>query len=113
MLETTDASFGRCLGRLRNIPYDSPGPWNFPAFIHKSSESDECFDFNLEAQLATTTGGKVVNVCTYHPLGPYWRDLFCDTMDTIGEKTNTTQTFCDDFHWYRKAELADDYDAWS
>jgi len=104
LLELGEASFGRCLGKSPNIPYEaSDGPWNFPAFIHRSSLKNECFDFNLDAQL-TTLDGKVVNFCTYHPVGPYWRDTFCNALDRIDIKTNDTQAYCDDFRWYRRSE---------
>lgn len=113
LLDTTVASFGRCLGKLPNVRYSSPGPWNVPAFVHKSSVSNECFDFDVDAQMATIDG-KVVNICTYHPLGPYWRDAFCDAMDIAGARTNETDAYCDDVRWSQASDMISDvYNAWS
>lgn len=100
-LDAVDASYGKCIGRMPSIPYDSPGPWNVPAFVHRSSLHNECFYFDIASQKAEMNG-KVVNMCNYHPLGPYWRDMFCDALKTIEAKTNDTEVFCDDYHWYTK-----------
>mmetsp|Transcript_86238 Transcript_86238/g.239108 ORF Transcript_86238/g.239108 Transcript_86238/m.239108 type:complete len:431 (+) Transcript_86238:108-1400(+) len=102
LLDVADASYGKCLGRLPNIPYESPGPWNIPAFVHKSSWNNVCFYFDMDRQQADIHG-QVVNICNFHPLGPFWRDLFCDAVKTIGAKTNATEVFCDDYLWYKKA----------
>lgn len=101
LLDVGDASSGHCLGRTPSIPYESLGPWSVPAFVHKSSRESECFYFDLDKQKAVLNG-KVVNICNYHPLGPFWRSLFCDAVKIIGARTNATEVFCDDYHWYLK-----------
>jgi len=102
LLSTSDASFGRCLGQTPGLPYPSPGQWDTPAFVHKSSDGNECFDFDMAKQLKSINGIEV-NICQYHPLGPYWRDLFCDAIRTVGVMDDTIVRFCNDFHWYRLA----------
>jgi len=101
LLDSADAAYGKCLGSTPNIPYHSPGSWNMPAFVHKSAVRNECFYFDLAKQQVVLNGEKV-NICTYHPLGAFWREMFCDAVKTMGVKTNTTEVFCDDYRWYMK-----------
>mmetsp|Transcript_22596 Transcript_22596/g.65105 ORF Transcript_22596/g.65105 Transcript_22596/m.65105 type:complete len:448 (-) Transcript_22596:93-1436(-) len=101
LLDVADASYGKCLGRTPNIPYESPGPWNVPAFVHRSSWNNACFFPDLGEQQAMLNGA-MVNICNYHPLGSFWRDLFCDAAKKVGVKVNLTEVFCDDYRWYGK-----------
>mmetsp|Transcript_50143 Transcript_50143/g.160461 ORF Transcript_50143/g.160461 Transcript_50143/m.160461 type:complete len:417 (-) Transcript_50143:195-1445(-) len=102
LLGVSEASFGKCLGQTPKLKLHSGGPWNIPSFIHKSSEYNECFEFNMAKQLRKING-TTVNICHYHPLGPHWRRLFCDAVEFIGVKTNHTDQFCDDLLYYRLA----------
>jgi len=96
-----DAAFGKCLGMIPNLFNETPGEiWNLPAFVHKSSVHDECFQFLIAKQLREIDG-KLVNICHYHPLGQYWRNMFCEGMNILKTKTPITDAFCDDFLWYR------------
>lgn len=101
LLDGTDAADGNCLGRMPGVPYSSPGPWNLPAFVHRSSWRNECFDFDVGRQKVTRQG-KIVNICHFHPLGSYWRDMFCDALRITKTGTNNTDVFCDDYYWHSK-----------
>mmetsp|Transcript_102481 Transcript_102481/g.330660 ORF Transcript_102481/g.330660 Transcript_102481/m.330660 type:complete len:421 (-) Transcript_102481:344-1606(-) len=101
LLGTGEASFGKCLGSTPGIPYESLGPWNVPAFVHRSSWNNVCFFCDLDAQ-QSLLDGQIVNICNYHPLGSFWRDLFCSAIQTMRVKTNQTEVFCDDYRWYTK-----------
>jgi len=113
-LSDADASFGRCLGKFKS-PYTNPdgsqvgGVWSVPAFVHKSGgwkdENDEysnvCFSHVLSRQVyAVKSTGRKVNVCHYHPLGSYWRDLFCEATARIGVSIPEATAFCNDICWY-------------
>jgi len=100
LLSTADASFGKCVGHTPGIPYHSFGPWNMPTFIHKSSVYNECFDHNPAIQLKKINGS-TVNICHYHPLGPYWRNLFCEATNIAGVQTQMSAAYCNDARWYR------------
>lgn len=101
LLNFTEAAFGKCLGSIPSLFNQSVGSsWNIPAYVHKSSERNECFNFAVGEQLREVKG-TLVNVCHHHPLGPYWRDNLCDGLRTLGVKTDATDTFCDDLTWYR------------
>jgi len=104
LLPITEAAFGKCLSTIPSLfNHDSStlgSMWELPAYVHKSSTQNECFSFNLGPQLQVVEG-TLVNICHFHPLGRYWRDLFCDALRIIGVETVETATFCDDFHWYR------------
>jgi len=102
LLQTSDASFGKCLGRTPSLAYPSPGPWNIPTFVHKSSIYNECFEFLIGRQIKKINGTPV-NICHYHPLGPHWRNLFCDAIRIVGVQTNATERFCNDAVWYGPA----------
>mmetsp|Transcript_105683 Transcript_105683/g.209984 ORF Transcript_105683/g.209984 Transcript_105683/m.209984 type:complete len:488 (+) Transcript_105683:66-1529(+) len=99
LLSTADASFGKCVGHTPGIPYHSFGPWNMPSFIHKSSIYNECFDHNPAVQLKKINGS-TVNICHYHPLGPYWRNLFCEATNIAGVQTQLSASYCNDVRWY-------------
>lgn len=101
LLDGTDAADGNCLGRMPGVPYSSPGPWNLPAFVHRSSWRNECFDFDVGRQ-KVRRHGKIVNICHFHPLGSYWRDMFCDALRITKTGTNNTEAFCDDYYWHNK-----------
>jgi len=101
LLDGMDAADGICLGRTPGVPYSSPGPWNLPAFVHRSSWRNECFDFDVGRQ-QVKRHGKIVNICHFHPLGSYWRDMFCDALRITKTGTNNTDTFCDDYYWHNK-----------
>merc|ERR1712061_839090 len=47
-----------------------------------------------------SVGSAVVNVCQYHPLGAYWRQLFCDASARIGLQLLELDAFCSDECWY-------------
>jgi len=100
LLSTADASFGKCIGHTPGIPYHSFGPWNMPSFVHKSSVYNECFDHNPAVQLKKINGS-TVNICHYHPLGPYWRNLFCEATNVAGVQTQLSAHYCNDIRWYR------------
>jgi len=101
LLDLQEAAFGKCLGIVPNVLNETPGEtWNMPAFVHKSSVHNECFYFIIAKQLREVDG-RLVNICHYHPLGQYWRDLFCDALRVIGTKNAIADAFCDDFVWYR------------
>merc|ERR1712048_1112175 len=100
LLNLTDAAFGKCLSSIPSILGDNLNlPLTIPAFVHKSSVQNECFSFITAKQLVEIDGS-LVNTCQYHPLGPYWRDLFCEALLIIGSGTNATDVFCDDFLYY-------------
>jgi len=101
LLDGTDAADGSCLGRMPGVPYSSPGPWNMPAFVHRSSLRNECFDFDEERQ-KVMRHGKIINICHFHPLGSYWRDMFCDAFRITKTGTKTPEAFCDDYYWHNK-----------
>mmetsp|Transcript_991 Transcript_991/g.2572 ORF Transcript_991/g.2572 Transcript_991/m.2572 type:complete len:442 (-) Transcript_991:63-1388(-) len=98
-LEPSDAAFGMCLGSIPGLPYAERGPWDMPAFVHMSSSENECFDFNMEAQLQIVDG-ELINVCHYHPLGTWWRSLFCGALNITQIVDPVASNFCDDHVWY-------------
>jgi len=103
LLDISEAAFGKCLNEIPSLIKDSKRlPWSIPAFVHKSSVTNECFYFLIEDQLREVKG-TLVNVCHHHPLGAYWRDHFCEGISILGTKTEDTETFCDDGIWYRQA----------
>merc|ERR1712190_40007 len=57
LLNLSDACFGKCLNIVPNVLLNRPDtPTNTPAFVHKSSERNECFYFNLAEQLVEVKG---------------------------------------------------------
>jgi len=113
-LSDVDASFGQCLGKFKS-PYTNPdrsqvkGVWNTPAFVHKSGGwkdengkySNVCFSHVLSNQFyKEESTGRTINVCTYHPLGSYWRDLFCEATTRIGLGIPDATSFCTNLCWY-------------
>lgn len=102
LLPTSDASFGKCIGHTPGIDYPSFGPWNMPSFVHKSSIYNECFDHNSKIQMKRING-TLVNICHYHPLGPYWRNLFCEATNIAGVQTQLSGQYCNDALWYGDA----------
>mmetsp|Transcript_73175 Transcript_73175/g.205497 ORF Transcript_73175/g.205497 Transcript_73175/m.205497 type:complete len:92 (+) Transcript_73175:2-277(+) len=80
-----------------------------PAAVHRSSENNECFDFDLAAQ-RTSLAGRPVNICAHHPLGAYWRDLFCEaaravqTRGVVVDLWAQVAEFCADTAWFARDE---------
>mmetsp|Transcript_15187 Transcript_15187/g.40986 ORF Transcript_15187/g.40986 Transcript_15187/m.40986 type:complete len:937 (+) Transcript_15187:233-3043(+) len=70
-----------------------------PAYIHRSSTRNECFYTDLDAQRDIVNGVEV-NVCTYHLLGAYWRDLFCEAAKATNAWHVSAEVFCDDDQWF-------------
>jgi len=114
LLSDLDAAFGQCVGKPRS-PYANPdgsavrGVWNVPSFVHKSGGwgntndnlySNVCFMPNVTMQLYTV-GGATLNMCQFHPLGPYWRGLFCDAIAVMDIIVEEFEALCDDECWYR------------
>lgn len=104
LLPITEAAFGKCLSTIPSL-FDNEtssmvSAWELPAYVHKSSTKNECFSFDMLQQLQLVEG-TLVNICHYHPLGRYWRDLFCEAVQIIGVKTLNTNVYCDDYQWYR------------
>jgi len=115
LLSDAEASFGQCLGRAAS-PYlnldgsNVTGMWSMPTLVHKSGGwantnnneyANMCLSHNLSLQLFMV-GDATINVCQYHPLGAFWRELFCDAArDKLDLKTLDAQIFCSDACWYR------------
>lgn len=99
LLDPSDAAFGMCLGKTQGLPYEEKGPWNMSAFVHKSSLKNECFYLDRQAQLHEVDG-KRLNVCHYHPLGTWWRSLFCSAINITEIHDPIATDFCDDRTWY-------------
>jgi hypothetical protein len=114
LLSDLEAAFGQCIGKPP-APYINAdgsavwGIWNMPSFVHKSGGwgntndnlySNVCFMPNITMQLYTV-GGATLNMCQFHPLGPYWRRLFCDAIAVMGVRLEELEAFCDDECWYR------------
>jgi len=86
----------------------TPGIWDVPAFVHKSGGfggtndkfSNVCFSHLVEYQYYSRQGF-VFNACHFHPLGPFWRQLFCEAVGFIGAENAEVGSFCDDGCWYR------------
>jgi hypothetical protein len=114
LLSDLEAAFGQCLGSAPT-PYINPdksavwGVWDTPTFVHKSggwkntnenAYSNVCFSHNMQHQ-RYTIGSITLNVCHYHPLGAYWRNLFCEATRKLG-LTNLpdVESFCSDACWY-------------
>mmetsp|Transcript_45675 Transcript_45675/g.90667 ORF Transcript_45675/g.90667 Transcript_45675/m.90667 type:complete len:386 (+) Transcript_45675:65-1222(+) len=104
LLTTSDASFGKCIGHTPGLGYPSFGPWNMPTFIHKSSADNECFTHDRAIQMKEVNG-TTVNVCHYHPLGPYWRNAFCEAASIAGIRSELQVDYCNDTKWYNNEEL--------
>eukprot|EP00419_Tripos_fusus_P000061 CAMPEP_0172685352 /NCGR_PEP_ID=MMETSP1074-20121228/20175_1 /TAXON_ID=2916 /ORGANISM="Ceratium fusus, Strain PA161109" /LENGTH=524 /DNA_ID=CAMNT_0013504479 /DNA_START=139 /DNA_END=1713 /DNA_ORIENTATION=+ len=113
LLSDLEAAFGQCIGKPP-APYINRdgsavwGIWNMPSFVHKSGGwgntndnlySNVCFMPNMTMQLYNV-GGATLNVCQFHPLGPYWRRLFCDAIAIMGVRLERLESFCDDECWY-------------
>merc|ERR1712079_60414 len=58
-----------------------------------------CFSHNLTRQYYTM-GNMTLNVCQFHPLGAYWRSLFCDAAAFVQIKLVEVDHFCNDECWY-------------
>lgn len=113
LLDDLEASFGHCLGKTPS-PYMNPdasevrGIWSTPAFVHKSGGyqntndhySNMCFSYRLEHQLFTV-GDENLNMCHFHPLGAWWRMLFCEAVARIGLSMPDITSFCSDECWYQ------------
>jgi len=114
LLGDLEAAFGQCVGKPP-APYINKdgskvwGIWNIPSFVHKSAGwgntndnlySNVCFMPNVTMQLYAV-GGAMLNMCQFHPLGPYWRGLFCDAIALMGVNLDEFAAFCDDECWYR------------
>lgn len=103
LLDHVDAAFGHCIGRMPGISYRSEssgslveGIWGMPAFVHKSSRLNECFGFNATAQ-SLTINGSMVNICDYNPVGPWWRQVFCEAVHVTGVISSSVSSFCSQF----------------
>jgi len=114
LLSDLEASFGQCLGKAPT-PYLNPdgkpvwGVWSVPSFVHKSGGwentnnnvyNNVCFNINMTRQ-HYRVGKTVVNICQFHPLGAYWRDLFCDAAAQMGLRLVDIGAYCNDACWYR------------
>jgi hypothetical protein len=113
LLNDLEAAFGQCLGTA-STPFQPSGGvgrgfWNTPAFVHKSGgwgNTNEnvyinvCFSRIVSRQYYKA-GDSIVNVCHYHPLGAYWRSLFCDATTFLGIRTTTVDAYCSDDCWYQ------------
>jgi len=114
LLSDLEAAFGQCAGTAPT-PYFNPdgssvqGVWSIPNFVHKSGGwgntnnnmyNNVCFQNNVSLQLYQV-GRTVVNICQFHPLGPYWRDLFCEATALLGLRLPEVSMFCDDRCWYQ------------
>jgi len=114
LLSDLEASFGQCLGKAPT-PYLNPdrtpvwGVWSVPSFVHKSGGwentnnnvyNNVCFSINMTRQ-HYRVGKTVVNVCQFHPLGSYWRDLYCDAAAQLRLRLVDVGAYCNDDCWYR------------
>jgi len=114
LLSDLEASFGQCLGKAPT-PYLNPdrkpvwGVWSVPSFVHKSGGwgntnnnvyNNVCFSVNMTRQ-HYMIGKTVVNVCQFHPLGSYWRDLYCDAAAQLRLRLVDVGAYCNDDCWYR------------
>eukprot|EP00444_Apocalathium_aciculiferum_P031687 CAMPEP_0183486838 /NCGR_PEP_ID=MMETSP0370-20130417/180136_1 /TAXON_ID=268820 /ORGANISM="Peridinium aciculiferum, Strain PAER-2" /LENGTH=692 /DNA_ID=CAMNT_0025680157 /DNA_START=122 /DNA_END=2200 /DNA_ORIENTATION=+ len=113
LLPDNEASFGQCLGQAKPTYVNSDsswvaGEWSTPAFIHKSggwgNHNDEfsnvCFNYWVPRQYYERAG-VLINACHFHPLGPYWRTLFCEGARIAGVQSPESTTYCDDGCWFR------------
>jgi hypothetical protein len=103
LLDHVDAAFGHCIGRtlpgVSNRDMQSPVVkhiWDIPAFVHKSSRENECFGFNYTLQLVSNNG-TTQNTCDNHPLGKWWRELFCDAASITEITSSSVFSVCNDF----------------
>eukprot|EP00419_Tripos_fusus_P017604 CAMPEP_0172750990 /NCGR_PEP_ID=MMETSP1074-20121228/150676_1 /TAXON_ID=2916 /ORGANISM="Ceratium fusus, Strain PA161109" /LENGTH=548 /DNA_ID=CAMNT_0013583219 /DNA_START=1 /DNA_END=1647 /DNA_ORIENTATION=+ len=114
LLSDLEASFGQCLGKAPT-PYLNPdgtpvwGVWSIPSFVHKSGGwgntnnnvyNNVCFSINMIRQ-RYWVGKAVINICQFHPLGSYWRDLFCDAAAQLRLRLADVGSYCNDACWYR------------
>lgn len=111
-LSDVEASFGHCLGKTPS-PYINPdktsvwGVWGTPTFSHKSGgwrntrdeHSNLCFQ-HLVAHQLFRVGTLTFNVCHYHPLGSYWRNLLCESAVKLELRMPEVIMFCDDECWH-------------
>lgn len=125
LLKPSIAAFGHCINEMPAsafLPYGHMdphkdavvgndtalhllrGPWSLPAYVHKSSAGNECFDYDLGKQIVKI-GGIDVNVCHQHPLGSYWRDAFCSGIAILRTGTPQIKAFCDDRTYYGTAAI--------
>mmetsp|Transcript_183000 Transcript_183000/g.579954 ORF Transcript_183000/g.579954 Transcript_183000/m.579954 type:complete len:499 (+) Transcript_183000:133-1629(+) len=107
-----EVAFGQCLGTAATPYLDGqerpvPGQWSTPAFVHKSGgytgQHDEfsnlCFSHQVWRQYYQQ-GQQIINVCQRHPLGPYYRELFCESVRFLGIRAAESDAYCDDGCWY-------------
>lgn len=111
LLNDLEAAFGQCIGSA-DAPFPGivgGGSWNTPAFVHKSggwgntNENvyiNQCFS-HIVARQYYKIGSSIINVCHYHPLGAYWRSLFCDATTSLGVHSDAIDAYCSDECWYR------------
>jgi len=114
LLSDLEAAFGLCLGTAPS-PYLNPdgssvsGVWDIPSFVHKSggwgntnanTYNNACFMPHIARQ-QYVVGNTTLNMCQYHPLGPYWRSLFCDAIARVGIHLREIRAFCNDECWYQ------------
>jgi hypothetical protein len=99
LLDHVDAAFGHCIGKMPGISYRNEsgslveGIWDMPAFVHKSSRDNECFGFNATIQRRTISG-TTLNICDYNPVGPWWRQMFCEAVHVTGTVSSSVSSFC-------------------
>merc|ERR1719203_631596 len=113
LLNEIEASFGQCLGEAAT-PYLNldgsavKGYWSTPSFVHKSGGwgsvdngyQNVCFSHHIARQ-RYYVGASILNACQYHPLGSYWRGLFCDAVARLGiGGLKDIDAFCSDACYY-------------
>jgi len=113
LLSDAEAAFGQCIGTAQP-PYLEPdkswvkGLWSMPSFVHKSggwsstssSFFNVCFQHNVTLQLFRV-GSTTVNVCHFNPLGPYWRERFCEAVVLMKLQVPSVIAYCSDDCWVR------------
>lgn len=114
LLSDVDAAFGQCLGKAPT-PYRNEdgsavlGLWSLPAFAHKSGGwqggeagkyGNICFAIDMTLQRYVVHGSSM-NMCHFHPLGPYWRQHFCQAAELLGLNVNVpeVEAYCEDGCW--------------
>lgn len=101
LLPAAEAAPGACLGSAPRLACGEEGPFSMPAFVHRSSAENECFYFDRTAQIQHVNGS-LVNVCHLHPLGVWWRSLFCAALSMTEFRDDVAEDFCDDDMWYNR-----------
>lgn len=111
LLDPGVAQFGRCVGIHQHEKFEpaiTEVKFEMPAFMHKSGDRAspygrgvDCFNWDMDWQIVEVDGVSM-NKCHHHPLGPYWRDLFCESLTIVGVTPLPGMLkFCNDTAWYR------------